>query len=318
MSIRVAVVGAGYAGALHASRLTQCSDVTVAAVCDIDAGRAAALAGAANASDVVTRLEEVADVDCVYICTPPHAHVDAVRVALSRGINVLIEKPIAPDLTAAEELAAEVAGSGLIVTVGYQWRYRGDLDLVRSLVQQHEPIAVEMRWVETAPSSSWWVTRDLSGGQVVEQLTHLLDLSRYLFGEVEAVHAMSHIGRLSEVTAADTTVGCLAFSSGLLATVLATAASESREGPSLGITTRAGRLVLTQSGLRWHGPVPSEWPLTDDPYLAQARAFTRAVVTGDHGDLRIDYSDALRTHALAWRIRLAADAALDAAGVEHV
>lgn len=118
---RVALMGAGYIAAVHAEALCSTQGATLVGVIDPRVDRAKALAGrygrvasAASLADMLAGQE----LDAVHVLTPPNLHVDPAREALSHGLSVLLEKPMASEIAGAEALVAaarEAGGSPLYV-----------------------------------------------------------------------------------------------------------------------------------------------------------------------------------------------------------
>ena len=105
-SVRVAIAGTGFIGALHArsARLAGARLVGVAASSPESGRRAAATLGAERAFDSAQDLVAAPGVDVVHICTPNHLHVPLALAALAAGKHVICEKPIALDAAGALEL----------------------------------------------------------------------------------------------------------------------------------------------------------------------------------------------------------------------
>ncbi len=174
----------------HARHLAQLRDVRVVAVTDPNTAAARSFAettGAAGVSDVEGLIK--ASPDAVYVCVPPHAHGAIEERLLDAGIAVFIEKPLALDLPTAEHIAAAAREAGVVTAVGHHWRYSPAVDLVRDLLAGRPVRLVVGSWIDRVPPVPWWSTRALSGGQIVEQAVHVLDLIRLLCGDVVEVDA---------------------------------------------------------------------------------------------------------------------------------
>ncbi|MFP4004728.1 MAG: Gfo/Idh/MocA family protein [Alphaproteobacteria bacterium] len=121
--LRAAVVGAGYFGRIHAGKYASMADVELVTVVDPDLSRARAVAeefgaeAAAHVSDILGRA------DVATVAAPAAAHYPTARTLLSAGIHTLVEKPIALDLSHADELIALAARRGCALQVGHQERY---------------------------------------------------------------------------------------------------------------------------------------------------------------------------------------------------
>jgi len=305
--VRVGLIGAGYAGAIHASRLQRCVAARVVGVCDPLVDRAEALAGPLGARSF-SDYREIGDVDCLYICTPPHQHAEIVRFALENRTPFLLEKPLAPDLATANALADALRPRPVITAVGYQWRYRADVDAVRTFLEGRPILLANLRWIDTRPSAPWWGDVGLSGGQVIEQATHLLDLARVFLGEACDLAAAAHVGRTPMAQLPDTTAAHLAFRSGALATLMATCAAHAASQPSLELLTPYGSVTIYERAVTWSGEPPLVVPPPIDPYLAETEAFIAAVASCDASPIRVDFDEALRSHALACGVQAAAAA----------
>ena len=98
MTLRVAVIGAGYWGPNLVRNFRGSADWRLVAVCDLDAARAAKVVGDATGVDVMTSLDDLLardDVDAVAIATPANTHRPIAMAALAAGKHVLVEKPLA-------------------------------------------------------------------------------------------------------------------------------------------------------------------------------------------------------------------------------
>lgn len=131
--LRVAVVGVGHLGKIHAKIYHEHPGAELVAVVDRDAVRAAALAseyGCAALGDV-SDLPDDLDAVSVVVSTPAH---EAVAVPLlERGIPCLIEKPLAHDIASADRILGAARAGGTQVAVGHVERFQPGLRKVRAL-----------------------------------------------------------------------------------------------------------------------------------------------------------------------------------------
>jgi predicted dehydrogenase len=138
---------------------------------------------------------DAAKPDAVYIMLPPFAHGEAEKEVLKRKIPFFIEKPVAIDMETAKRVADAVVKHNLLTSVGYMTRYRKSVQRVRELLSKQKPVMLFGGWVGGGPAKyegiwMWWVQKDKSGGQFLEQTTHTIDLARFLFGDVTHVYAV--------------------------------------------------------------------------------------------------------------------------------
>src|SRR2546430_3483581 len=163
--LRVALVGAGWIAADHLAELSRRNDVDVVAVCDLDSARAAALApGEANVYDRVDELLDRERLDALWVCTPPLAHREPTIAALTRGVHVYLEKPIARTTADADAIVQAANASGAVCAIGYQWRAIDILDDLREAVSGQELALLVGRNIDPAGRRPWFLDRAQGGG----------------------------------------------------------------------------------------------------------------------------------------------------------
>src|SRR4030081_1071930 len=120
--LRVGIAGAGHFGRYHALKVAAAERAHLAGIYDPDTERAKTVGWEAGAPD---RSFEalLADIDALIIAAPAEAHHGLASTALRAGKHVLVEKPIASDLTQADELAALARDRGLVLQVGHLERF---------------------------------------------------------------------------------------------------------------------------------------------------------------------------------------------------
>lgn len=140
-----------------------------------------------------------------------------------------------------------------------------------------------------------------SGGQFVEQTTHIVDLLRYTVGEVSEVYAAygnRYMSGVEEgVTVSDVGTVTLKLVGGAVATISNTCAIPAGDRSGLHIYTNKGVLELGHSGLiDTEAGRRTEYANQTDPYELENEAFLHAIRTGDVSRIRSSYADAVRTH----------------------
>jgi predicted dehydrogenase len=121
--LRAAVIGAGYFGRIHASKYAGMADVELVTVVDPDLTRARAVASELGARAAASLEDVLGRVDMATVAAPAAAHYSTARALLSAGVHTLVEKPIALDLSHADELIALAAERKCVLQVGHQERY---------------------------------------------------------------------------------------------------------------------------------------------------------------------------------------------------
>ncbi|MCG5466338.1 Gfo/Idh/MocA family oxidoreductase [Micromonospora sp. MED01] len=300
---RVGLVGAGGVAQRHARVLAGFDDVELVGVTDVAPEAASALAaqhGGRACADVAELL--ATDLDAVYVCVPPFAHGPAEEAVIEAGVPMFVEKPVAVDLSTAERIADLVARRGLRTAVGHHWRYLSVLDQARDLLADRPVRMVSGAWLDKVPPVAWWSRRDRSGGPVVEQAAHVLDLIRVLAGEVTEVTAYGN-GTPPPVDGADidsVTTAALRFADGAVGTLSAACVLGWKHRAGLEILADGLALAITEEGLSVRD-ANGERHVPADPEAARVavdRAFVDAV-RGIGDDVRVPYAEALATQRLA-------------------
>ena len=308
--MRIGLIGAGGVAARHVANLTALG-AQVVAVADPDAERAAALAAetGAVAHDGHEALLDAGGLDAVYVCVPPFAHGAPERAVLERGLPLFVEKPLARDLATAEEIAAAVERAGVPTATGYHWRCLPTLAAARSVVAQAPPALASAAWLDKVPPVGWWTRQELSGGQVVEQTTHVLDLLLLLVGDVVEVQALgAQVARDAfpdaDVDAA--TGALLRFASGAIGTVTSTSLLGAKRRSGIELIGEGYALTLDEDELVVDAGERPRVERADGGARRQVDEDFLAEVRGERGRVRAPYAEALRTHRLAWAITEAA------------
>jgi predicted dehydrogenase len=191
MSLSVAIVGAGRMGRTHVKGLESVRDATITGIADVRLDAAESLAGPVGAK-AFTDYREMLTIlkpDAVYFCTPSSDHLEQVAFAADAGVNVFVEKPIAANVTDAMAIADAVGRAGILCTTGYQWRYNPATDAAREALGDLPVSLFSGWWYWTIPVIPWIADKRYGGGQIFDQCTHLIDLMRYLAGDITSVYA---------------------------------------------------------------------------------------------------------------------------------
>ncbi|MFI7483768.1 Gfo/Idh/MocA family protein [Kocuria sp. M1R5S2] len=308
MTLRIALVGAGSVARRHVGVLHRLGGARVVSVTDPHEPAAEALAtelGAAAFHDPEQALDAVA-ADAVYVCVPPFAHGPGERAALRRGLPLFVEKPVGLGLDVAEQIGAMVEAAGVVTGTGYHWRCLDTAGRARELLAESPPLLANGYWLDKRPPVPWWGWTERSGGQVVEQLTHVLDMARYLLGEAVEVYAAGirkapdgapqDFGDVDDATAAT-----VRFDSGAVATLAATSALAAKHRAALHTVSRGLYLELSEDGLTAFAAERTDHCPGEDPRVTVDREFLEAV-RGEREATRAPYGEALRTHRLACAI----------------
>ena len=190
--VRLAVWGAGVMGERVARAAADLPGLVVSAIIDTSHERAVAVASAVGAKPFAS-LAEAEAVDAIYIGLPNAAHRDACLEAASRGLHVLIDKPLTVTLREADEVVSAASDSGRYWMVGFSYRFRGEWRRARDLVTSGvigEPYFVSDNVIEAYESTpAWYWSGEAGGGTLGLQSHHVFDRWEWILGK--AVTAIS-------------------------------------------------------------------------------------------------------------------------------
>jgi len=288
--VKVGIIGTGYIGGVHALLLARDERVQLAAVHDVDRQCAEKFARAHDAHVCDGPAEVIERCDAVYITTPNTQHVAASLAAIEAGKHVFCEKPLATNIAHAETVYAKASKSKSVFQVGHNRRFAPVYATLKQLLSEKYPphsAHVKMNRGELL-NPVWTGDASVTGGFLYETPIHMFDMMRFLFGEVESLHA---IGSKHEYSETDDFSVLLKFASGLHAT-LATAADASWLFPfervevfchHATLVTREMESLVCSTNLQGHFTDQSMQQLAREEkwgYMQEDRAFIDAVVTG--------------------------------------
>jgi predicted dehydrogenase len=193
--LRVGLLGCGSIGARHANATAALAgQMQLVACCGRDAERVAAFARPYGATAYVDfrRMLDVAALDLLIVALPPFAHAGEVEAAARAGIHLLVEKPIALNLTRAKAMTDAAGEAGVVAACGFMYRFGDAVARWDRLAAAGETGRVGLftgQFHCQALHAEWWRERARSGGQMVEQLIHIVDLARHQLGEPQTVYA---------------------------------------------------------------------------------------------------------------------------------
>ena len=196
--IKLGIVGAGIIGKDHSKAIAENPDCILTAVCDTVLERAEEIASEHNAqvfTDYKTMCE-VADMDAVILNLPHFLHHDATVYFLEKGVNVLVEKPMAMNVEECDSMIAAAEKSGAKLAIGHVQRYYSAYGEVKKIKESGKYgklcMITEVRNLNYINPNrpKWFLDKKLSGGGIVMNFgAHSLDKIMYVTGEtVEEIH----------------------------------------------------------------------------------------------------------------------------------
>jgi len=183
---RVAVIGVGHMGRLHAEKLAQLAAegvLSLAGVCDTDPRRAEEVARKLG-TRVIARLDEVAALaDAAVVAVPTSDHARTAEILLDAGVDCLVEKPIATTREDARRLVAKARARGRVLQVGHIERFSRAFRAIRPALRK--PRFIEAHRIGPYPARA----TDVS--VVLDLMIHDLDIVAELAGaDAERVEAV--------------------------------------------------------------------------------------------------------------------------------
>lgn len=293
--------------------------------------------------------------NAIFVGVPPVAHgsgsAPLEAQLLDAGASCFVEKPVslAPstDVSAyARQVEAKTRESGLVTSVGYMFRYAQVFQRVREEIEATPTGRVlaflgRYNCAYAAIDHPFWWDERASGGPIVEQATHFVDLSRFLAGEADldtltgvcipaddpsgagelcdipsvvdesGIPRQHRLPRVTSATWRTQTGGVATLTHGLLLRGEDYHAELEVWGDGLRIGVEAPYSDCPRLRIR-RGKSDEDEVVDfpgDDPYYTEASVFLNACLTGDVSGVRSSFQDAAHTHALSMKIREATKAA---------
>lgn len=191
-----AMIGTGNRGSHLLRGVLEQTNARVAAVCDIKPDRldkAATTAAKDNPKTVTDwrRIIDDKDIQAVFVATPPHLHSEMAIAALQAGKHVYCEKPIGVNAKQVRDLVNAAKNAKPVFTAGQQLR---STKIYREAVQKiHDGAIGDVLWIKAqrhatndlphdGSSGDWYFDVTKSGGYLIEQSVHNLDLVNWVVG----------------------------------------------------------------------------------------------------------------------------------------
>jgi len=324
--VRVGLIGCGGISGAHLPHLSSSEDVELVGFCDVVVERAQAKVEkhGGQAFDNAEEMLDTVKPDAAYILIPTYAHGAPERSCIQRKIPFLVEKPLGIDPDDLRKLVKEVEASGVIAMSGFMNRYRKSINRVKDLLADDPAILMDGAWIggpplvkegdyfSTQPIGQWWPVKGKSGGQMVEQVIHTVDLTRYLGGEVVEVFAYAARNfnqklpnLISNYDIDDAMVLSMKFAHGGVANLMSCCSAQANGGVFLNVwasahtarfTDWAHHVKIYTAGQEGSEDIQGD---IDDIFPTEDRVFINAVKTGDRSAIRATHADGARSTLLA-------------------
>src|ERR1700730_5392660 len=221
--LKVAVIGTGFIGSVHARNIARHPNAELVAVSDVNvefAKKIAATTGAKAVSDVAEIFNNK-EIQAVLIATTTDTHVDFLKRAADAGKAIYCEKPIGLDYAEAEKAVRAVRAAGVPVMLGFNRRFDASHAAVKQAVDRGDIGKVEIvQLTNRGPKPPPISYVKVSGGQLRDQTIHFFDLLRWLTNdepvEVYAIGAALVDPAIGEAGGGATLIVSIRMASGAL------------------------------------------------------------------------------------------------------
>ncbi|CAB4665818.1 unannotated protein [freshwater metagenome] len=224
--IRVGMLAYGAIGDEHSRAISAVEGLRLTAVADTNPDRLSASKVLAPDVKTFTDSIQMLDsglIDLVIISTPPNSHYSWAKESLNRGLNVILEKPMALTVEQCDELMELAASKNLLLVVYQNRRFDADFVTMKKLI--HDGAIGEVFSYESfvggysKPCSYWHSDAEVSGGAIFDWGSHFIDqILAIIPSKVDTVSAVNQKRVWNHVTNADHADVSIMFSDGARAT----------------------------------------------------------------------------------------------------
>lgn len=264
-TFRMAIVGAGRIAADYATAIAGIDDVQLAAVVDVNADAAAALAAPAGAASFSTVAEMLAagGIDGALVSAPPALHPGLVSALLQANVPVLCEKPLCITSVEAETLCNLARDRDVVFTMATKFRFVDDVAEAKELIRSGrigEVLLFENAFTGRVDMTGRWNSdKAISGGGVlIDNGTHSVDLIRHFLGPIDSVQAIEG-KRMQDVEVEDSVTVFCRSRSGAMCTVDLSWSLNKELATYLSIYGSEGALRLGWKGGEVKGVGDEDW-----------------------------------------------------------
>lgn len=190
MKMRVAIIGCGAVGSIHAACLREHPEVEITSVFSPDVESAASFAATHHITKIGGSIRTaLVGADMAVICSPSAYHFEQARECIQAGLHTLIELPACGRPDEAEELGAEAAKKGVLVGCAHTARYLQPYAMIRSALQAAQ--IGEIRAIQYVRHLQLRA-RAWNDNALVHHAAHAMDLAMRWCGEVKLVGCVAN------------------------------------------------------------------------------------------------------------------------------
>lgn len=233
--VKLGLIGLGYIGKVHLLNCLRLREARLVAVADVSqkALSAAKKLGVTKTYQDYHELLKDREIDAVIIALPTHLHAECTKIAAENHKHILLEKPLARNVREGREIVSAIKKHGVKLMVGYSARFNvsylnlkkeiesgklGDIQVAYAINISSGPFMHRSEAGAPKPVPEWWWKKDLTGGGALMDLgSHMINLTRWLLGEVRDVK--SYLGYRYNLEQEDHAICLLKFKEGQIAII---------------------------------------------------------------------------------------------------
>ncbi len=303
--VKIGFIGCGGNARGHMATVAKLENAEIVGVCDVveESAKKASQDFGGRAYTDYREMLDAEEIHGVMISIPVFAHGEIELEVIDRNIPFLVEKPVALDIETATKIGSAVKEKDLITSVGYQLRYKASAQKGKTILEDKQVGMVEGRyWCGIARNRDDWRTSIYkSGGQLLEQATHTLDMMRYLIGEVDEVYSLQEKRLLEKTGSPDVYSTLLKFKNGAIGSISTTWAWDTNDWSNANVLN----IFFDRYRMEWTANEVKIWP-EDEGWKAMSLAgddinktFVDAIQTGDPSKILSDYEDGIKSMAVS-------------------
>ena len=270
--IGVAVVGTGFGQKIHIPGFKEHPRTEVVAVYNRDLGRAKEIADSNKIFYAYNNLKKILslpEVDAVSISTPPFLHYEMAKSVLEAGKHLLLEKPMAMNVSEVKELYHLAQDKGLVAIADFEFRYVPAWQLLAEHLKEGyvgKKRLIKIDWLVTSRANAqrtwnWYSVKDMGGGALGAVASHAFDYISWLFGPVSRLCGYLNCaiperpdhqdeGKMKPVDADDTCLIMLELADGTPVQLSISSVTYAGRGHWVEVYGEDGTLVLGSSNLK--------------------------------------------------------------------
>jgi predicted dehydrogenase len=196
--VRLGAIGTGGIFGAHAKNLKHIGGNQIVAVCDVSEPNRTRWSNELGAKPYseISDLFANEKLDAVFVCTPPTVRLQVVEAAAKVKVPVFFEKPPAFKIEDASAILKIMKKSKLPVVVGFMYRYLPSVLRMKQLIGDRPINLVQSSFFCPAATiwqlPGWFYIKERSGGHILDQAVHVMDLVRFIGGDISLVHTLGN------------------------------------------------------------------------------------------------------------------------------